>query len=97
MNSLFLSRNCSNQNLVHARKPVKDVGIERRGLPGARAFSLKTSRQTARSNMALADSCANSVNSHAKRKRMLLSLFVVVDVMQSRLRNMACVPEFIGN
>jgi hypothetical protein len=66
-------------------------------LHGADAFSSKKSRQTARSNMALAGSRAHSVNSHAKRKRMLLSLFVVVDAMQIRLRDMARVPEFIGN
>jgi hypothetical protein len=64
---------------------------------GADAFSLKKSRQTARSDMALAGDSARSANSHAKRRRMLLSLFVVVDAMQSRWRNMVRVPEFIGN
>jgi len=66
-------------------------------LHGADAFSLKKSRQTARSNMALAGNSAHSANSHAKRKRMLMSLLVVVDAMQTRLRDMARVPEFIGN
>jgi hypothetical protein len=66
-------------------------------LHGADSFSLKKSRQTASSNMALAGNSAHSANSHAKRKRMLLSLFVVVDAIQTRLRNMARVPEFIGN
>jgi len=47
--------------------------------------------------MTLAGNRAHSVNSHAKRKRMLLSLLVVVDAMQIRLRNTARVPEFIGN
>jgi len=52
-------------------------------LHGADAFSLKKSRQAARSNMALAGNSAHNANSHAKRKRMLLSLFVVVDAMQT--------------
>ena len=77
--------------------PLKMPASNEARLHGADAFSLKKSRQTARSDIAHAGSRAHRVNSHAKRKRMLLSLFVVVDAMQTRLRNMARVPEFIGN
>jgi hypothetical protein len=75
---------------------VKDAGIERRMPAWCRCIQLEeVTPDSAEQHGARGQQ--HNANSQAKRKCLLSQLFVVVDAMQIRLRNLRRLSEFIGS